>query len=415
MTSSRPRILAIGDANVPTGFGRVMHNVLRRVQGRFELHHLGINYRGDPHDEGWRIYPGVSPGDPYGLNRVDELLARVRPDLVFVVCDPWIMTRFAAILQRYQRTVRTVFYFPVEGAPLEPSLFTGMRFIDRLVTYTRTSAETVRAAMAEARAQDPTFDERAPLVIPPRGETDVYRPLPGALDGDRSAARERRLPDTPEHQGDAFIVLNANRNQPRKRIDVTIEGFARFAAGKPDNVKLYLHMGLEDQGWNIAALARRHGIEGRLILTGAEAHLPAVSEEKLNLIYNACDVGLNTSIGEGWGLVSFEHGATGAAQVVPRHSACAELWHGAAELMQPSFRLCTERTLIDGWFVTPEAVADALERLYVDRDLRLERGRQAHANATRAAYSWDVIAERWRALFEDVLATHPYSAGARRR
>jgi D-inositol-3-phosphate glycosyltransferase len=234
------------------------------------------------------------------------------------------------------------------------------------------------------------------------------------LEGDRRAARRQVLPPSPEFD-DAFIVLNANRNQPRKRIDLTIEGFALFAQGKPDNVKLYLHMGLEDAGWNLAVMARRHGIEHRLILSSPERGVPTASEARLNLIYNACDVGLNTSTGEGWGLVSFEHGATGAAQIVGRHSACAELWEGAAELMQPSYRLTTERTLIDGWYVTPETVAAAIQKLYADRDLRLERGRQAHANATRPEYAWHAIADRWRALFDDVIRTHPYSAAALRR
>ena len=45
------------------------------------------------------------------------------------------------------------------------------------------------------------------------------------------------LPD-PEN---AFIVLNASRFDQRKRIDLTVEGFARFAAGKPANVRPRLH------------------------------------------------------------------------------------------------------------------------------------------------------------------------------
>ena len=85
-------------------------------------------------------------------------------------------------------------------------------------------------------------------------------------------------------------------------------------------------MGVEDCGWNIVLLAKRHGIEDRLILTAHMPFLPVVSNRVLNCIYNACDVGINTSIGEGWGLVSFEHAATGAGQIVPRHSACEELW-----------------------------------------------------------------------------------------
>ncbi len=116
--------------------------------------------------------------------------------------------------------------------------------------------------------------------------------------------------DDPEHR-DAFIVLNANRNMPRKRIDLTIQGFAEFARDKPANVKLYLHMATQDTGWNVIALARRHGIYDRLIMTRADNVAPDFSDEQLNLLYNACDVGITTTTGEGWGMVTFEHGPRG--------------------------------------------------------------------------------------------------------
>ena len=56
------------------------------------------------------------------------------------------------------------------------------------------------------------------------------------------------------------------------------------------------------------------------------------SNDDLNRLYGACDVGVNTSCGEGWGLVSFEHALTGAAQVVPRNSVCEELWEGGGRV-----------------------------------------------------------------------------------
>ena len=115
---------------------------------------------------------------------------------------------------------------------------------------------------------------------------------------------------------DAFIVLNANRNQPRKRIDITIKGFALFAENKPANVKLHLHMGVEDMGWNVIRMAKRCGIFERLILTANDNNIPSVPVRQLNEIYNAAAVGINTSVGEGWGLVNFEHAAT----VLPRWS-----------------------------------------------------------------------------------------------
>jgi D-inositol-3-phosphate glycosyltransferase len=65
---------------------------------------------------------------------------------------------------------------------------------------------------------------------------------------------------------DGFFVLNANRNNTRKRIDLTIEAFAAFARGKPETVRLYLHMRREEC-CNIPEMARRFEIEPRVLMT----------------------------------------------------------------------------------------------------------------------------------------------------
>ncbi|MEO1365840.1 MAG: hypothetical protein AAFX50_01600 [Acidobacteriota bacterium] len=61
------RILVIGDGAVPTGFGRLVHSVLERLPERYEVHHLGINHRGEPHGAAWPIYPASLYGDVYGI------------------------------------------------------------------------------------------------------------------------------------------------------------------------------------------------------------------------------------------------------------------------------------------------------------------------------------------------------------
>ncbi|HYH84552.1 MAG TPA: glycosyltransferase, partial [Pyrinomonadaceae bacterium] len=128
------------------------------------------------------------------------------------------------------------------------------------------------------------------------------------------------------------------------------------------------------------------------------------SAQQLNRVYNACDVGINTSSAEGWGLPSFEHAATRAAQIVPRHSACAELWEGAALMLEPTLKIINEKILTEGWLVSPESVAEALERLYADRKLLGEMSERAYRTATRAEYRWENISARWDALFRQVLA-----------
>lgn len=394
-TGGRIPIVVVGDAVASTGFARLLHAILDRLHPRWDIHHLGINYFGDPHDAPWRIYRAGLRGDPYGVNRLQELIDRVQPRLVFLVEDLWFLPRYVPIL-RANPHVHSVAYLPVDGAPLDPALVHELTKIERLVVYTRFGMEALEAALPPGGSSPPASR------IPHGVDRRTFHPLRDERVASRAEARRLLLPDRGDLR-DAFIVLNANRNQPRKRIDITMKGFARFAADKPKNVMLYLHMGIEDAGWNIVLLARRLGIEDRLIVTSMQNEIPDVSAERLNLIYNACEIGLNTSLCEGWGLVSFEHAATGAAQIVPRHTACAELWNGSAEMLEPIFSATNERVLTEGYFVSPDDVAAALNRLYSNEALLASRSDDAFANATRPEYDWGAIAGRWECLFREIL------------
>lgn len=408
----RPPVVVVGDGVVPTGFARVLHSILGRLHERYELHHLAINYQGEPHGHPWSIY---APG-AVGLR---ELVERVRPRLVFLLNDLWLLGGYldelrAAARRRRAPAPPVVAYSPVDAGPLEPEMLAPLAALDRLVLYTRFGRAEVRAGLAHLRRLRRVGDFPRLSIIPHGVDADLFRPLVAGAAGrsaSRAAARRELFGDPALHDGGIWIVLNANRNQPRKRIDITIKGFALFARDKPPGVRLYLHMGLVDCGWDVVALARRHGIEDRLIVTAEERYLPGVPDEVLNRIYNACDVGINTSLGEGWGLVNLEHAATGAAQVVPRHSACAEIWEGAAELMEPTLSITQEGILTEGHLIAPEEVAAALGRLYADPSLLARRAAAAYAVATRPGYRWDAIARRWDALFQEALAAR----AARRR
>ena len=124
-----------------------------------------------------------------------------------------------------------------------------------------------------------------------------------------------------------------------------------------------------------------------------------LGDDELNLLYNACDVGINTAMGEGWGLVSFEHGAAGAAQIVPDHTACGELWRGSAELIPPARSYVPDFSPLEMSEVSPEGVAAALEALYRDPARRDELARAAVSVTQNPAYSWDAVARQFEELF----------------
>jgi D-inositol-3-phosphate glycosyltransferase len=401
----RPRLLIVGDAVAPTGFATVMHNIFGRLTGEYEIHHLGINYFGDPHDKPWKIYPAsAGGGHPYGIHRMKPLIRDLRPELVFLLNDLWVLGDYLTELREFQPKLKIVAYCPVDAGPLDDRYLERLAGLDRLVTYTRYGQAVLAQAAADLGRRKPDVHLPAIDVLPHGVDTASFHPLiPGDAEASRAQALRTLFDGNPDLDG-AFIVLNANRNQPRKRIDITLKGFALFARNKPDKVRLYLHMGAEDGGWDIFRLGERLGVSHRLLVSTFDKQLPRLPTDKLNLIYNAAPVGLNTSWGEGWGLVSFEHAATRAAQVVPRHSACAELWTGAALLIEPRTTLTVERILCEAHLVSPEDVAEALERLYQDPALLAELSQAAHENALRPEYQWDAIARRWSDLFGELLA-----------
>ena len=126
-----------------------------------------------------------------------------------------------------------------------------------------------------------------------------------------------------------------------------------------------------------------------------------VGDDELNLLYNACDVGINTAMGEGWGLVSFEHGAAGAAQIVPDHTACAELWRGRAELIPPARSYIPEFSPLEMGEVSPQGVARALEALYQRSGPPTGAVACRQCVAQNPAHSWDAITRQ----FDDLIVT----------
>ena len=409
----RVPLIAVGAHFPGTGFTRVLWSVLGGLAGRFDVHYIGIGYRGPRLDQsGVTLHPSnLEGGDAFGAYQCAEMVQSLDAPLVLLLNDLWMLQGYPRTLGPLGDRVRTVAYVPIDGALPDDSLLEPIVSIDRFVAYTEFGREQISRALASVAARGVEVRDPTVSIVPHGVDTATFRPLAGTVEaqlapGGRLEARRRLWPDQPDWH-DAFIVLNANRPMPRKRIDLTLDGFAAFAQDKPTSVKLWLHHAIMSPQEHAALTAHveRLGIADRVRLRPLGA--PPLSDADLNLAYTACDVGLNTAIGEGWGLISFEHAATGAAQVVPRNSACTALWDGAAELVEthdvgvPNFGLLAMRA------TTAEAVATALERLYADPAYLQQQSLAAYQNATRPEYRWDRIAEQWCAVLDDVRSQVP--------
>ncbi|MEK6281968.1 MAG: glycosyltransferase family 4 protein [Acidobacteriota bacterium] len=401
---SRLKIIAIGYYTYPTGLTRVMQSIMTRLADRHEIHYLGIGYGGEPiSDRGLTIYP-TNPlgGDVFAAFQAKKLIEEVDPNLVFILHDIWMFDYYLRILGPYRDPLRIIAYIPLDGNIANEEEAASLAGADCVAVYTDWAKREFENAFE--RLRNKRGDEFPPVEVIPHGvERNRFFPFPELVaasfsNAGRAKSKREVFGDFPglEH---SFIVLNACRPDKRKRVDLTIEGFAKFASDKPANVRLCLHHAImgETEREQTSALISALKIENRVFFNPFGDR--AVNDDALNLLYNACDVGINTSMGEGWGLVSFEHGATGAAQIVPDHSACRELWGESGELIPIERSFKPEFSVLELGEVSTASVAEAIDRLYHNQRRCQTLGQTAFAASQNPEYSWDRIAQQFESLF----------------
>jgi len=391
--SGKKKILWSGDIVAKTGFARVTENLITRLKDKYEIVVLGNNWWGDstPFLKDFKMYPSSNRFQqaPFGEQRIRAVVEAEKPDIVFVNNDLWIANALYSQIKDFHERgdFKFIAYMPMDSYGWTGAIRDHMNNWDELICYTEFGAMDWQA-----------WGCTKPVSVIPHGITA------GQFFGVDKAECRKRL-GLPQ---DDFIVFNGNRNQARKRIDITIDAFARFAIDRPDT-KLYLHMGLKDQGWDIMELfgkqMRRYGMDpnGRIIMSGNSQHPPNVEVEMLNVIYNACDVGVNTCKGEGHGLVNHEHAACGVAQIVPNHTSCKEIFEGTGELIRCDFIDIDMNYNREMPMPSAEHLAEILGKYYEDRELLAQVADRCYVRATDDKYQWDTIAGQFDDVFQEAL------------
>ncbi|MET0461848.1 MAG: glycosyltransferase [Chitinophagaceae bacterium] len=393
--STKPRILIIGDAVANTGFAKVIFEIFSPMKDKYELVQLGTNYFGDPHNWPWKIFPAGIDAYKLGEHRIRKLVEGFRPSLIFMLQDPWALIAYMQELTAFP-AIPTIVYASFNSEEIDPAVLPPLSRARRLIVYT----QFAKHAIDDLLKKDPSLNLPEIEVIPHGVNTAVFRPLDDKKNTSQEIARKKLYPADNEALQNGFIVLNANRNQPRKRIDLTMEGFSLFAKYKPPNIFLHLHMGLKDLGWDLHYLARKFQLEDRLIYSTTLSEHPNLQENSLNTIFNAADVGINTASSEGWGLLSFEQAAAGLPQIVPDHSSGRELWKDCAYLLPYEITLTNPHSMIAEHIIHPEAIASALQDAWNDREELINRRQLCYANATKKEYAWPLISSQWEQLFD---------------
>jgi len=377
------KILYCADAFVETGFGRVAQYLLPALAEKHEVVVLSVNYHGDPHPEAqkYKVYPAMLHGsDPFGSHRIADIIRREKPDLVWVTNDIWVAIQLweRAKALKEEFGFKWFVYTPIDSYGLFPELKAQMEGWDGIATYTQFANNELKLM-----GWDKPID-----IIGHGTDFEKFFPL-----NKQQCRKELGVPE------DVFVVFNGNRNQPRKRIDLTLKAFIKFAKDK-DDARLWLNMGKKDLGWDIIPLfkrlARDEGYDptGKIILTSPHFSVDnCLSIEQLNKVYNAVDVGINTCMGEGWGLVNTEHGSVGVAQVVPDHTSLAEIFDELPRIFcnaaETDRNYGLERLLPD-----PESAAKILTYYYENRDALKKDGQWCARRLREEPFTWPYIQQQ---------------------
>ncbi len=384
-------LLWVSDSpDVPSGFGTVTRHVCAGLAQRgYRVSILGWHADEPFTWSGCRVRPVRR--HPLGADVLGEEVARLRPDVVVTLGDvSWLAFVTAPDVRGEMERcdVPWVAYFPIDGETAEGRLPASwselLQEVDVPVVMSRYGERIARASGLRC------------AYIPHGVDLERFSPPP-----DREAAKRR------VGQGGRFVVLSDSRNQPRKLLPRVLEVFGRFAASRPDAL-LHLHTD-PDEPWSrsdrysydVRADVRQLGLEAQVRFTPgfSMARGRGLGLEDLARYYQAADVHLLASTGEGFGLPSLQAAATGVVPMAGAYSASYELVDGHGEAI-------AIRDWVEGAFGIRRAfvdVDDAVERLcaYRDDPARL-RDRSVRCRRFSESYAWPLVLDRWESLLRSI-------------
>lgn len=367
------KVLWIGDAVIQSGFSVVTHSICNQLADKCDLVVYGVRYDGKlRHNRKYHIYPGQHSGDMYNYDFAAQVVAQENPDIVVVFNDDHIVNRYIDTIraagEKFNVDVKTriVPLFPVNLLPLDRDvmLLFSTKDIEHVMTYTNFSRRNIEEL-------NPNLTVTA---ICHGVDKKLYFPIP-------EAKQQLGLKND-------FVIGNINSNTYRKRLDLFLEGFAKFAKGKSD-VKCLIHANNHDIAYKLSTLAKDFCVSDKVILSADRLIV-----EKLNLLYNVMDVNTNTSLGEGFGLSLIEGAACGIPILCAEHGNLKDIWGKNADYINIERSEYVAGTEFKGDVISTDDFAKKLDRFYEDRTYLNERKESILEASNDSKFNWSIVANK---------------------
>jgi glycosyltransferase involved in cell wall biosynthesis len=399
------KILWLGDGGCHTGFAKVTHSIGERLVRDYghTVDVLASNYDGDPWPTNlnlWRTNKFV-PGDLYGQSRFVELLGSVEPDVVVILNDPNIVLdlilknkydpHFA--LLKYRPILS---YIPIDGINHPPSWAPTLHKVSKVV------------AMSEHGQRELTVADSLPALVYHGVDTERFHPAslkdPLTLSNGTVVRSQNEAKAAFGWSKKDFVVLRVDKNSGRKDYPASWSALVPFMQRHP-NVRVHWQCegkgGIEIE----AMLSREPELHSRFHLPNPATFnsFQGWPEQDLAALYNAADVFISTSRGEGFGLTIAEALACGTPVIAQNVSAIPEVVGPGGILIDP-VRLITTPSGKDNWLADIDEFTDALERLYASSGARRKLGEAARSHIVKT-FSWDVETAKMDGLIAELIAS----------
>lgn len=411
----RRRFLLVSThAQQTTGYSKVSHNLVQQLakEARIELHHfgfqrffdIGIGYR--PYPAGVQVYDpvqrekedsSVPKEQGFGYSQLPEVVRRVQPHVVLIYNDAAVICSFleklaAAFPKPEDRCYKMVIYFDQVYTMQRPDLLARIeRNTDAYFAFT----EYWRRCLQEQGLKKPVHILRHGF------DAETYRPM------DRLALRRKH-----NIAENVFLMVNVNRNTPRKRYDLLVIAFAELVARYPQKpIALLCVCDTGDQGgfpiyeiYTRELIKRRVPVEqnlGKLLITKTALNY---TDETVNELYCMADCGVTAAEGEGFGLCQFEAMGCGVPQVVPDVGGFKDFCRpDNAVLVKPdrAYYIPYAYSSLGGIaeVVDPADLCLGMEEYLLDSELRDQHGKAARETVLK--YRWeDEVKELIRVVLE---------------
>jgi glycosyltransferase involved in cell wall biosynthesis len=451
-------VLVVSDsAAIHSGFAQVVRNVFGRLwpERKWNIIQYGWWHSNPVERVKWDIVTTnrdpsnpnlIDQADKYGQHSFEGVVGSVRPDLVWVMGDPWMIQ--SVIRNQHRSSYTAVLYTPVDGAPLKYG-WDIVEHFDVVVPYLPWGSKMIKRWCPKANVVDH---------IPHGVDTDLYKPVDPES---RQAFKHRRTNLGP----DDITMLSVSRNQARKNLPALLEltyyirsgdyrvcqvcgrayrnpynyhlgrpsgkkGFCphadcnrdghKLVDGKP-NPKFYycMHTPIKDIeafSWNLIDVLDTFGFRKVDPNDSSSVTYPGVlwnenvqivhgiPEEDMAQMYASADIFALATTGEGFGLPILEAMSCGTPVVVPDVSSHPDfVQEGGGMLVDIGYHVCEVASQYYRGYPDLDDYLTKVLLLVNNAKLRKQLGNAARETATR--YGWDNIARQWEELIDGLLTS----------